>query len=160
MNIRHASLADLESITAIESACFPEAEAAKKKDFEARLQVYPECFWVLCNQNVMIGFVNGFVTDQKNLTDEMYEKAKMHDPKGDWQMIFGVNTLPEYRRKGFAEKILNQVILDARQQGRKGLVLTCKDALRHYYAKFGFVDEGISESMHGNVIWYQMRLTF
>ena len=105
MNIRHASLADLESITAIEAACFPEAEAAKKKDFEARLQVYPECFWVLCNQNVMIGFVNGFVTDQKNLTDEMYENAKMHDPKGNWQMIFGVNTLPEYRRRGFAEKI-------------------------------------------------------
>lgn len=78
MNIRHASLADLESITAIEAACFPEAEAAKKKDFEARLQVYPECFWVLCNQNEMIGFV----------------------------------------------------------------------------------DEGISESVHGNVIWYQMRLTF
>ena len=34
MNIRHASLADLESITAIEAACFPEAEAAKKKDFD------------------------------------------------------------------------------------------------------------------------------
>ena len=42
----------------------------------------------------------------------------------------------------------------------KGLVLTCKDKLIHYYAKFGFVNEGVSASVHGNVTWYQMRLTF
>ena len=30
-----------------------------------------------------------------------------------------------------------------------------------YYAKFGFVDEGVSEkSTHGNVVWHQMRLSF
>lgn len=49
---------------------------------------------------------------------------------------------------------------DAKAQHRKGLVLTCKDKLIHYYASFGFVDEGISESVHGNVVWHQMRLTF
>ena len=45
-------------------------------------------------------------------------------------------------------------------QGRRGLVLTCKDRLVHYYAKFGFVSEGVSSSTHGGVVWYQMRLTF
>ena len=44
-------------------------------------------------------------------------------------------------------------------QGCKGLVLTCKDKLVPYYVKFGFVSEGISQSTHGDVIWYQMRLT-
>ena len=33
------------------------------------------------------------------------------------------------------------------------------DKLIPYYSKFGFVNEGISESVHGNVTWYQMRLT-
>ncbi len=28
-----------------------------------------------------------------------------------------------------------------------------------FYAKFGFVDEGVSASVHGNVVWHQMRLT-
>ncbi len=38
---------------------------------------------------------------------------------------------------------------------------SCKDKLVHYYAKFGFRDEGISEkSVHGGVVWHQMRLTF
>ena len=52
------------------------------------------------------------------------------------------------------------LIADARAQGRKGLVLTCKEALVHYYAKFGFVNEGVSGSTHGGVVWYQMRLKF
>ena len=100
------------------------------------------------------------VTSIPDLTDEMYEKAEMHDEAGDWQMIFGVNTIPSYRRQGCAEALMKQAIADAKAQGRKGLVLTCKDKLLHYYAKFGFVDEGVSESVHGNVVWYQMRLVF
>ena len=63
-----------------------------------------------------------------DLTDEMYENAAMHNENGAWQMIFGVNTIPAYRRHGYAgELILQAAIEDARKQGRKGLVLTCKD---------------------------------
>ena len=40
-------------------------------------------------------FVDGFVTDTPDLTDEMYADASLHDAHGAWQMIFGVNTLPE-----------------------------------------------------------------
>ena len=41
------------------------------------------------------------------------------------------------------------------------LVLTCKEKLVPYYAKFGFSDEGVSDkSTHGNVVWHQMRLAF
>ena len=75
-------------------------------------------------------------------------------------MIFGLNTLPKYRCKGYAGLLVEQVIKAAKEQGRKGVVLTCKDKLVHYYAKFGFVDEGISSSTHGNVVWHQMRVTF
>ena len=65
---------------------------------------------------------------------------------------FGVNTLPEYRRQGVAAALLERAIFDAKAQGRKGLVLTCKDKLVHYYAKFGFVSEGVSGSTHGGVL--------
>lgn len=76
-------------------------------------------------------------------------------------MIFGVNTIPAYRKRGYAGKLIQRAIDDARAQGRKGLVLTCKDELVHYYEHFGFVDEGVTDkSTHGNVAWHQMRLTF
>ncbi len=161
MVIRNAGMEDLDDITAVEAVCFPEAEAAKREDLLERLSVYPNHFWLLCDDHgKLIGFVNGMVTDEADLTDEMYENAAMHKENGSWQMIFGVNTIPEYRRRGCAEKLLLQAISDAKEQGRKGLVLTCKDKLIHYYAKLGFVNEGISQSVHGNVVWYQMRLTF
>lgn len=160
MEIRHATMADLAAVTAVEAECFPAAEAATEESFRARLAVYPEHFWLLFDGEKMVGFVNGMVTDVADLCDEMYEDASMHNADGAWQMIFGVNTIPSYRCQGLAERVLRQVIADAKVQGRKGLVLTCKDKLLHYYAKLGFVNEGVSQSVHGNVQWYQMRLTF
>ncbi len=160
MRIRTAVLEDLEKIAEVESVCFPEAEAATREDIEKRLLCYPNHFWLLEDEDRLVGFVNGMVTDQEHLTDKMYEDASMHNEKGLWQMIFGVDTVPAYRRKGHAQRLLTHVIEEARKQGRKGLVLTCKDHMVHYYAKFGFLDEGISESEHGGVSWHEMRLTF
>ena len=39
-------------------------------------------------------------------------------------------------------------------------MLTCKERLLPFYSGFGFVNEGVSGSVHGGVVWYQMRLTF
>ena len=159
--IRTASPDDLDAVAAVEAACFPPAEAAPKEEFAERLAHYANHFYLMFEDDRLISFVDGFVTDIPDLTDEMYAKAAMHNEHGAWQMIFGVNTIPSHRRKGHAGQLIEFAITDARAQGRKGLVLTCKDALIPWYAKFGFVDEGVSEfSTHGNVIWHQMRLTF
>ena len=160
MNIRTAILQDIGQIAAVEKECFPAAEAATKEEFAKRLEHYADHFWLMFEDDTLIAFVDGMVTDQDDLTDEMYENASMHNENGAWQMIFGVNTLPAYRNHGYAGELLKRAIADAKDQGRKGLVLTCKDRLVHYYAKFGFVNEGVSESVHGNVVWNQMRLTF
>ena len=161
MKIRTATIHDLDQIAAVEAECFPAAEAATREELKARLEVYGDHFWLMFDEEKLIAFVDGMVTDEPDLADEMYEKAEMHRAEGTWQMIFGVNTLPAYRRKGYAGQLLERAISDAKEQGRKGLVLTCKEQLVHYYAKFGFVDEGIStKSVHGNVVWNQMRLTF
>ncbi len=160
MLIRTATLNDLEAIAAVEAECFPAEEAATKEEFEKRLEFYGIHFWLMFDEDKLIAFVDGLVTNCADLSDDMYENAEMHNEDGDWQMIFGVNTIPEYRRKGYAEELIKRAISDAKNQGRKGLVLTCKDKLLDYYSKFGFVNEGISESVHGNVVWNQMRLTF
>ncbi len=112
------------------------------------------------NTPTLLSFVNGMATDEPHLRDEMYDDPSLHSPDGAWQMIFGVDTHPAFRRRGYAGMVLRRVIDDARSHGRRGLVLTCKDRLVHYYASFGFVDEGMSDSTHGGVAWHEMRLTF
>lgn len=160
MILRTATARDLDDLTAVEAACFPAAEAATREELAERLRAYGDHFWLLFDGDTLVSFVDGMVTDLPDLTDEMYADTSFHDENGAWQMIFGVNTLPAYRKQGFAGRLLERAIADAKAQGRKGLVLTCKDRLVHYYAKFGFVNEGVSESVHGGVTWYQMRLTF
>ena len=160
MLIRTATMKDLEAVAAVEAECFPPAEAATKEAFTKRLEYYGNHFWLMYDGDKLISFVDGFVTDEADLTDEMYEKAELHKEHGAWQMIFGVNTVPSYRKRGCAGELIKRAIADAKAQGRKGLVLTCKDRLIPYYAKFGFVNEGVSESVHGNAVWNQMRLTF
>lgn len=160
MKIRKANMADLEAIAAMEKECFPEAEAATKESFRERIAHFGDHFWLLEEEGRLIGMINGMVTEEAKLRDEMYEDAGLHDPNGSWQMIFGVETIPEYRCKGCAGMIMEQVIRDCQAAGRKGIVLTCKDRLVPYYEKFGFVNEGVSESVHGGVVWYDMRLVF
>ena len=161
MEIRYATLRDVAAVAAVEAACFPPAEAATEAQFAERIRHYGNHFWLMFDGEKLIAFVDGFVTDEPDLTDGMYETASMHDETGAWQMIFGVNTLPAYRRHGYAGALIRRAVSDAKRQGRRGLVLTCKEQLIPYYAKFGFKDEGVSDkSTHGNVVWHQMRLVF
>lgn len=158
--IRKATIEDLDNIAQLEATCFPAAEAASKESFKKRLEKYPDYFFLLFISDKLVSMVNGLVTDTPDLQDEMYDNAGLHNPEGAWQMIFGVDTDPAYQRKGYAEATLRAFINNAQKEGRKGVVLTCKDKLLHYYAKFGFENEGISSSTHGDVTWYQMRLVF
>lgn len=160
MRIRTATMEDLEGVTAVEAACFPPAEAADRESFRERLLVYPNHFWILEEEGRIIGFINGMVTDEETIRDEMFADASLHNEQGEWQAIFGVNTLPEFRRQGCAAKVMEQVIADAREQGRRGCILTCKDRLIHYYEKFGYQNCGISASVHGGAVWYDMKLVF
>ena len=160
MKIRTATMADLENITQVEAACFPEAEAADKEAFEKRLKAFPKHFWLLEDEGKLVGFINGMTTDKTWLSDDMYEDAQLHDEKGKWQMVFGLDVIPEYRCRGCAAMLMEHLIKEAKKQGRSGIVLTCKDRLIPYYEKFGFINEGISASVHGGTAWNDMRLTF
>lgn len=149
MEIRTATMNDLDAVAAVEAECFPVAEAATKEEFAERIKYYGDHFWLMFEGDKLIAFLDGFVTDEPDLTDEMYAKASMHDENGAWQMLFGLNTLPEYRKNGYAGELLHRAVEDARKQGRKGAVLTCKQRLVDYYAKFCFVDEGVTDkSVH------------
>jgi len=164
MKIRLASMQDLEKITELEAMCFPPEEAASRDSFQKRLDIFPNHFWLLEEENgrekQLISVINGMVTDIPVLVDEMFADAGMHKEDGEWQMIFGVETRPEYRRKGYAGLLMKQVIADCREAGRKGIMLTCKEELIPFYEQFGYINEGISMSKHGGAVWYDMRLSF
>ena len=117
--------------------------------FEKRLGTFPESFFIAEDQGKLIGFINGCATDEKTIRDEMFEDCGLHKADGAYQSVFGLDVVPEYRNRGIAAQLMDYL---------KGLILTCKDRLIHYYEKFGYVNLGVSESVHGGAVWYDMLL--
>lgn len=156
--IRPVKKEDLEVLVQVEATCFPAAEAATEASLKERVETFPESFFVAETDNKVIGFINGMITDSKTIEDMMFEDSSLHKPDGTYQSIFGLDVLPEYQRQGIAASLMNHLIEDARSKGRKGLILTCKDRLIHYYAKFGYKNMGVSASVHGGAVWYDMIL--
>ena len=79
MTIRTATLADLPALAAVEAACFPVAEAATEAELRDRLTHYADHFWLLLDGDRLVSFVDGMVTDQADLTDDLYADAAKHD---------------------------------------------------------------------------------
>lgn len=160
ITIRYVKPEDAERVTMVEGTCFPPAEAASRERIEARIQAFPKNFWVAEADGCVVGFINGMACERRTIVDEMFENAGMHDDAGAWQSVMSIAVLPEYQRHGIAARLMNTLIDDAKAAGRKGCTLTCKDRLIHYYAKFGYKDEGVSASEHGGAVWYDMVLEF
>lgn len=158
--IRHADMSDLDALAALESECFPPAEAASRDAIADRLRTYADHFWLLFDDDRLTAAINGMVTDEPDLVDAMYADTSMHDERGAWQMLFSVCTDPGSRRERRTSRLMRSVIEDARDAGRDGLVLTCKEPLIGFYERFGYRDEGVCGSRHGGAAWHQMRLDF
>ena len=160
--IRMAEENDLDKIIEIESICFPKEEAASEQSFKERFKVFPENFIVaeIKDEKKVIGFINGCTTDKPELPDILYEKANLHVRDGDYQTVFGIDTLPDYRKKGIGTHMMNALINLTKKRGKKGIVLTCKDYLIHFYEKFGYKNQGVSKSCHGGAKWNDMLLLF
>ncbi len=160
IRIRQADMKDLEVLVDIEARCFPPEEAADRSRFEERLKHFSDHFWLAELDGKVVGFIDGMVVDTRVIDDEMYAHAEMHQPEGAWQSVFGLNMLPEYRRRGYAAQLMTALIEDARMSGRKGCILTCKDHMIHYYERFGYQNMGASASTHGHAKWNDMILEF
>lgn len=160
--IEQATVKDIPIIAQIESICFPKAEKASLHSFQARFQAFPEQFLVAKIYNEddyeIVGFINGMTTDSLTIFDEMYDNASLHNPKGAYQSVFGLDVLPSYQHQKIAHKLLWAFIDKAKNAHKTGVILTCKYHLIGFYEQFGFKNRGISQSTHGDVTWYDMLL--
>ncbi len=159
--IRPALSEDVVKIADIEARCFPPAEAAPLKSFEERFAAFPECFFVAeTKDGQVVGHINGCVTGEPNLPDELYHDAGLHKPDGAWQTVFGLAVLPEFQHKGIARALMEHLKVVSKDRGKEGIVLTCKEAKIGFYESFGYVNQGVSASSHGGAKWYDMVLRF
>lgn len=156
-NIRNVRPSDLQRVTALEAKCFPVEEAAGERAFAYRIASFPERFFVAEAQGEIIGLVNGCASSLPFIDDSLFE-PQGHEPTGKNQMVFGLAVHPLWQNQGIGSALLRKLIDFARESGMKQVVLTCKEEKLSFYQKFGFVNYGVSKSVHGGKKWFDLAL--
>jgi ribosomal protein S18 acetylase RimI-like enzyme len=156
LNIRNVKMRDLANLVSIENLCFPNEEAATKEALEKRVQLISDSFFVAEVNGVIVGLVNGPVIDTPFISDDLFSEIKSNSASGGHQSILGVAVAPEYQKRGIAAGLLTRLENEAYSKKRKTMTLTCKKELISYYEKLGYVNKGMSKSVHGGVRWYNI----
>ena len=152
---------DLDNVYRIENDCFPSSEAAPKNVILKRIETLPSDFFLVSTVNdEVVGFVNATTTNNKFITDDLYEEHYSHKVMGKYLAIMSLAVSDKFQHQGIAASLMNSVLKNAMSNGLEGAVLTCKKELIHYYERFGFENKGVSESCHGGSTWYDMVFIF
>ena len=157
LNIEKADIKSLDRLMEIEALTFPAAEAAAADTFSYRIKHFGEWFHVATADGRIVGLLTGRLTPLDHISDDLYEPAGVS--MGEYFALLSVETDPAWQKKGVAEALINDTIARAQERSVKAITLACKDRLVHYYEKFGFVNMGVSQSVHGGAVWNDMKLT-
>ena len=159
ITIRRVNEQDLERCFEIETVSYSGDEAASKSKILKRITTYPEGFIVLENSKEIVGFINSGATHTVELSDEEFKELVGHDPEGKHIVIMSVVVHPDYQTQGFAGKLMNHFIEAMKTMGKTEIYLICQTELIDMYAKYGFVNLGLSASDHGGMSWHEMSLS-
>ena len=159
--IRPVREEDLKKVAEVEAVCFPAAEAAGYEDFIERYQTCQNSFFVAeTEEGEIAGFCNGCCADTDYLADALYHDASLHNPDGDYQMIFGLDVNPKFQKQGIGEALMRHMVKSAGERGKKAVVLTCKDHMIPFYKRIGYEYIELSDSTHGGAKWHKMMYRF
>lgn len=142
----------------IEHTCFPPHEACSEKSMSDRIAKAPDLFLVAVEKESgkLVGFLNGFSTDESRFRDEFFTDINLYEPAGKNVMLFGLDVMPDYRKRGLARELINQYAKREKSNGRSRLILTCLDEKVDMYIRLGFKDLGIANSTWGDEQWHEM----
>lgn len=155
--IREVRETDLESIINIESAVFPPEEAATLEAMKERIKIIPDSFLVAETDNKeVIAYVVGPVINERYLYDDLFDSISKNPKSGGYQSVLSLSVHPKFQGLGMAKQLLIKLTEVSKERNRKAITLTCLENLIQFYELNGYTNDGISESKHGDKIWYNM----
>ena len=148
---------DLNELIFIENSGLTPEEAATEEAMLERIAVIPDSFIVARNeQSKIIGYVVGPVLKQRYITDDLFEKSVPNPSTGGFQSILSLVVHPDYRVKGIAAQLLDELERICVKSKREAITLTCLDYLVPFYEANGYQNEGESDSVHAGLAWFNM----
>ena len=136
MNIRHADMSDLTAVAAVETACFPPAEAATEQDFAQRLRYYSGHFWLMFDGGTLKGFAS--------------VESRPMGTRGQYRDLSSLHVSAECRRRGLGRVLFAKAAGWARAQGAEKLYISSHSALetQRFYRALGCTDALEPDAAH------------
>lgn len=149
--IRNGTLQDLDSIVAIEIACFEPHVAETDQTHKARLTIFAQGFLVLEIRNKVVGYISSEIWDTlkgRPISDHSFALnhniKEMHIPSGSILYISSMAVLPQYRNMMFGFKLFQRLLSDTMSRHALTsctlIVGSSWLAARKLYQDFGFTD--------------------
>ncbi|WP_159550431.1 GNAT family N-acetyltransferase [Streptococcus halichoeri] len=156
MLIRQATIADWETIVQIEQTNFSPAEATSPEVIRERLERLPETFLVAIIKDQLAGYIEGPIVAEPRLTDDLFHQTPLNPAIQGYVAVTSLSIAPDFQQQGVGMALLAAMKDLAVAKKCQGIILTCHDYLIPYYEMNGFVNQGLSDSVHGGAIWYDM----
>ena len=152
---------EMERATRMDSLCYDNPlDACTREEVLDRIAAAPDMFLVAEDRESgrLAGGLNGIATNERDFRDEFFSEAGLlHDPDGSTVMLCGLDVMPDYRGQGLAKAMMDFYCRREKERGRKRLLLTCVKEKIPMYEGFGFRLLGISASVYGGTVWYDME---
>ena len=145
----------------MEQVCLPPTDACTREEILDRISAAPELFWTAVDRETgkLAGYVNGIAVNADTFIDEFFSQAtELHDSDGSTVMLTGMDVMPQYRNQGLARELVTSLAAREKAKGRKRMILTCVEDKIEMYRKFGFSYMGVSASVYGGTVWYDMDI--
>jgi ribosomal protein S18 acetylase RimI-like enzyme len=150
----------VDALYEIETEAFPADEAADLDGIRMRVAKANEFYQVITDENGknIVGFVNGTLCHGRELH---HDSMSEHISSGKTLVIHSVTIAKEYRRKGWATKMLNLYVERLRNgtianKKVEYILLIAKAYLLEFYVNCGFHVRRLSPVIHGKDRWYEL----
>lgn len=156
IKFRNAQASDLRQIMTIENAGFTPDEAATAASMAQRIVVIPDTFIVATEEERVLGYIVGPAITARYLSDDLFVHLTANDASAAYLSVLSLAVAPMAQGRGVGGQLLTAFADRARQQGRRGITLTCLKRLVPFYEAHGYVNEGVADSTHAGETWYNM----
>jgi ribosomal protein S18 acetylase RimI-like enzyme len=139
VTISKCTLQDIADIYKIELDV-EHSNAASEQTLKDRLQMFPDGFLVAKENGKIIGYVESVLWNNFEFStfDEIKNFPLHYNVKGQTLYVIFIAVKEEFRRKGIAKLLLNEIEKVANKYGANTIQLVAKDDLVTLYNKSGF----------------------
>jgi len=179
ISFRPVSAEDIPDCYKIETASYPEDEAASLENLNYRQKFAADYFWCATLPTDVVSEFN-VEHDARNGADvvvgficstrcSQFEEESMstHDPSGSILAIHSVVVQSAYRRQGIASAMMqnylkqmipfSSLVAATRDFGFRRILLLAKSSLLSFYVDNGFMVRRPSPIIHGKDTWYELE---